>query len=90
MTRTCERLVRRSAGGTDAGSGFGTFPESINDAGAITGHYIDAQGLNHGCGFHEQAVPSSVSLANTRDSPLGVRSGRRAPKNTSPGCRRRA
>ena len=34
--------------GTDAGSGFGTFPESINDAGAITGHYIDAQGRNHG------------------------------------------
>jgi hypothetical protein len=34
--------------GTDAGSGFGTFPDSINDAGAITGHYIDAQGLNHG------------------------------------------
>jgi hypothetical protein len=34
--------------GTDAGSDFGTFPESINDAGAITGHYIDAQGLNHG------------------------------------------
>jgi len=34
--------------GTGAGSGFGTFPESINDAGAITGHYIDAQGLNHG------------------------------------------
>jgi hypothetical protein len=34
--------------GTEAGSGFGTFPDSINDAGAITGHYIDAQGLNHG------------------------------------------
>jgi hypothetical protein len=34
--------------GTKAGSGFGTFPESINDAGAITGHYTDAQGLNHG------------------------------------------
>jgi hypothetical protein len=34
--------------GTNAGSGFGTFPESINDAGAVTGHYIDAQGLNHG------------------------------------------
>ena len=34
--------------GTGAGSGFGTFSESINDAGAITGHYVDAQGLNHG------------------------------------------
>jgi hypothetical protein len=34
--------------GTNAGSGFGTFPDSINNAGAITGHYIDAQGLNHG------------------------------------------
>lgn len=34
--------------GTAEGSGFGTFPDSINDAGAITGHYVDAQGLNHG------------------------------------------
>jgi hypothetical protein len=34
--------------GTNAGSGFGTYPESINDAGEITGHYTDAQGLNHG------------------------------------------
>jgi hypothetical protein len=34
--------------GTNAGSGFGTFPDSINDAGAITGHYTDALGRNHG------------------------------------------
>ena len=34
--------------GTADDSGFGTYPDSINDAGAITGHYIDAQGLNHG------------------------------------------
>jgi hypothetical protein len=34
--------------GTSAGSGWGTFPDSINDAGAITGHYTDAHGLNHG------------------------------------------
>jgi hypothetical protein len=27
---------------------YGTFPDSINDAGAITGHYTDAQGLIHG------------------------------------------
>jgi len=34
--------------GTAQGSGFGTFPESINDAGVITGHYIDAQRVSHG------------------------------------------
>ena len=31
-----------------AASGDGTFPESINAAGAITGHYTDAKGLYHG------------------------------------------
>jgi hypothetical protein len=31
-----------------AGSGSGTFPNSINDAGAITGHYTDAKTVNHG------------------------------------------
>lgn len=31
-----------------SGSGFGTFPESINDAGAITGHYTDANRVHHG------------------------------------------
>jgi hypothetical protein len=31
-----------------AASGYGTFPESINDAGAITGRYADANGLYHG------------------------------------------
>lgn len=31
-----------------AAFGFGTFPESINDAGAITGRYTDAMGLYHG------------------------------------------
>jgi hypothetical protein len=38
--------------GTTAGSGFGTFPESINKAGAITGRFTDANGLYHGflCG----------------------------------------
>ena len=34
--------------GKTAGSGQGTFPESISDAGAITGHYIDANNVNHG------------------------------------------
>ena len=34
--------------GTTAGSGFGTFPNSINNAGAITGHYIDANNVKHG------------------------------------------
>jgi hypothetical protein len=33
---------------TTAGSGQGTFPDSINDGGAITGHYIDANNVNHG------------------------------------------
>ncbi len=31
-----------------AGSGLGTFPESINDAGSVTGRYADANGLYHG------------------------------------------
>jgi hypothetical protein len=34
--------------GTTAGSGFGTFPESINQAGAITGRFTDANGVFHG------------------------------------------
>ena len=34
--------------GKTAGSGQGTFPESISDAGAITGRYIDAHNVNHG------------------------------------------
>ncbi|HUI61720.1 MAG TPA: hypothetical protein VLX90_15950 [Steroidobacteraceae bacterium] len=34
--------------GKTAGSGGGTFPESINDAGAITGHYTDSTNVNHG------------------------------------------
>jgi hypothetical protein len=34
--------------GAAAGSGQGTFPESISDAGAITGRYNDAHNVNHG------------------------------------------
>jgi len=34
--------------GKTAGSGQGTFPRSISDAGAITGHYIDSNNVNHG------------------------------------------
>lgn len=34
--------------GSVAASGYGTFPNSINDAGAVTGHYADAQGVTHG------------------------------------------
>ena len=34
--------------GLAAGSGFGTLPTSINDEGAITGRYIDADNVNHG------------------------------------------
>jgi len=33
--------------GTTAGSGFGTFPTSLNDGGTITGRYIDAKNVNH-------------------------------------------
>lgn len=34
--------------GTAAGSGFGTFPVSINDEGTIAGHYTDTNIVNHG------------------------------------------
>lgn len=34
--------------GTAAGSGFGTFPTSISNGEIITGHYVDANNLNHG------------------------------------------
>jgi len=34
--------------GATAASGYGTFPESINNAGVITGHYTDTGGLIHG------------------------------------------
>ncbi len=34
--------------GKTAGSGQGTFPDSISEAGAITGHYIDSKNVNHG------------------------------------------
>jgi len=34
--------------GSVAAAGYGTFPKSINDAGAITGHYADTHGLIHG------------------------------------------
>jgi hypothetical protein len=34
--------------GKTAGSGWGTLPDSINDAGANTGHYIDSINVNHG------------------------------------------
>lgn len=34
--------------GNAGGSGFGTFPEGINDSGDITGHYTDADRVNHG------------------------------------------
>jgi hypothetical protein len=44
------KIISFDAPGADttAGSGFGTFPESINKAGAITGRYIDAHNVNHG------------------------------------------
>jgi hypothetical protein len=34
--------------GITAGSGFGTFPNSINDGGAITGRYVDSHNVSHG------------------------------------------
>jgi hypothetical protein len=34
--------------GKTAGAGQGTFPDSISDAGAITGHYTDSRNVNHG------------------------------------------
>jgi hypothetical protein len=33
---------------TTANSGYGTFPNSINDAGAVTGYLIDSSGVSHG------------------------------------------
>jgi hypothetical protein len=33
--------------GKTAGSGQGTFPDSINKAGAVTGRHIDANNVNH-------------------------------------------
>jgi len=44
------KLITFNAPGADtaSGSGGGTFPESINDAGAIVGHYADKSGVNHG------------------------------------------
>ena len=33
---------------TTAGSGNGTFPNCVNDAGAITGHFTDAHNVKHG------------------------------------------
>jgi hypothetical protein len=37
-----------SGAGKTAGAGQGTFPDSISDAGAITGHYTDSRNVNHG------------------------------------------
>jgi hypothetical protein len=34
--------------GKTAGSGHGTFPGSLSEAGAIAGHYIDSNNVNHG------------------------------------------
>jgi hypothetical protein len=34
--------------GAGTGSGPGTFPETINEQGDITGQYLDASGVNHG------------------------------------------
>lgn len=34
--------------GTAAGSGSGTFPESMNDTGVITGRYVDRNTVYHG------------------------------------------
>jgi len=34
--------------GKAAGSGQGTFPESISEAGAITGRYVDSNNVSHG------------------------------------------
>lgn len=49
--------------GTAAGSGLGTFPESISDAGAITGQYTDANNVNHGfLGIHDRGQATSTRL----------------------------
>jgi hypothetical protein len=49
--------------GKTAGSGQGTFPDSISDAGAITGHYIDANNVNHG--FVRSFVGNKLSTLDT-------------------------
>ena len=44
------QLIRFDAPGAGAatGSGFGTFPASINNAGTIAGHYVDPHNVSHG------------------------------------------
>ncbi len=41
-------FISFDAPGAGTGSGQGTYPSSINPAGAITGHYVDANSLSHG------------------------------------------
>jgi hypothetical protein len=55
----------------NAGSGWGTVPESISNAGAITGHYIDSHNVNHGFvrvpsgGFTTFDAPGAGKLAGS-------------------------
>lgn len=41
-------IATYDAPGAGTSAGFGTFPSSINDAGAITGYYTDANNVSHG------------------------------------------
>jgi hypothetical protein len=45
---TSSAITTFDAPGAGTAAGFGTFPKSINDAGAITGHYSDANNVKHG------------------------------------------
>lgn len=45
---TTAEITTFDAPGAGTAAGFGTFAQSINDAGAITGHYSDANNVNHG------------------------------------------
>ena len=42
------KLMTFNAPGEGTGSGQGTFPNNDNNAGAITGYYVDANGVSHG------------------------------------------
>src|SRR5712664_1503672 len=64
-------IINFDAPGADktADSGQGTFPDSISEAGAITGHYIDSNNVNHGSCAVPGATSSSRSMLPARARP---------------------